>query len=260
MMNTADIPIMILAGGRGTRLMEQTRDVPKPMVTIGGKPILLHLMSCYAKFGFRKFIVCLGYKGEIIKDYFLDIPRHTSSARLLPGGRVEYEPGAGSDWEIMLAETGEHSLTATRILKASRYVKADTFGLTYGDGLSNVDLAAELAFHRAHGKIGTMLAVHPPSRFGMMDLADDGRVQVFREKEKLRNDYINGGFFFFRRELVDRLPRDENLSFESEPLARLADDGELYAYRHEGFWACMDTMRDREQLEAIYESGSAPWA
>jgi glucose-1-phosphate cytidylyltransferase len=258
-MNTGDIPIMILAGGRGTRLMEQTRDVPKPMVTIGGKPILLHLMNYYAKFGFRKFIVCLGYKGDVIKNYFLDIPRHTSSVRLLPGGRVVYEPGLGSDWEVVLAETGEHSLTGTRVLRASRYVEGDLFGLTYGDGLSNVDLAAELEFHCRHGKIGTMTAVHPPSRFGMMELAEDGRVQAFREKEKLRNDYINGGFFFFRREIADYLPKDENVSFEAEPLTRLAADGELFAFRHEGFWACMDTMRDREQLEAIHESGAAPW-
>ena len=259
-MKPCDIPIMILAGGRGTRLMEQTREIPKPMVTIGGKPILMHLMNYYAKFGFRKFIVCLGYKGSVIKDYFLDIPRHTSSVRLLPGGRVEYEAGLGSDWEVELAETGEHSLTGTRILRASRYVDADLFGLTYGDGLSNVDLAAELEFHLRHGKIGTMTAVHPPSRFGMMELEDDGRVRAFREKEKLRNDYINGGFFFFRRELFDRLPKDENVSFEAEPLTRLAADGELFAFRHEGFWGCMDTMRDREQLESIYESGSAPWA
>ena len=260
MMQTKDIPVVILAGGRGTRLMEQTRSVPKPMVTIGGKPILLHLMGWYAKFGFRRFVVCLGYKGDVIKDYFLDIPRHTASLRLMPGGKVEYEAGEASDWEIVLAETGEHSLTATRLLKASRYVDTDIFALTYGDGLSDADLAAELAFHLAHGKTGTMLAVHPPSRFGMMELADDGRVQVFREKEKLRNDYINGGFFFFRKELFARLPGDENTSFEAEPLARLAADGELFAYRHEGFWACMDTMRDRERLEEIYESGSAPWA
>ena len=259
-MHNKDIPIMILAGGRGTRLMEETREIPKPMVTIGGKPILLHLMQYYSRFGFRKFIVCLGYKGEVIKEYFLNVRERTSSVRLHAGGKTEYETGPAGEWDIVLAETGEHSLTATRILRAAKYVEAPTFGLTYGDGLSDVDLNAELAFHRAHGKIGTMAAVHPPSRFGMMELGSDGQVVAFREKEKLHNDYINGGFFFFQKEFIARLPADENLSLESQPLTKLAADGQLFAFRHEGFWGCMDTLRDRENLEKIYESGQAPWA
>lgn len=258
-MKKKDIPIMILAGGRGTRLMERTREVPKPMVTVGGKPILLHLMSYYARYGFHRFIVCLGYKGDVIKDYFLDIHKRTASVRLRPGGQIQFEEGPAADWDIMLAETGEHSLTGLRIAKAAKYVDAPTFGLTYGDGLSDVDLDAELAFHRQHGKIGTMTAVHPPSRFGMMELAEDGQVRAFREKEKLQNDYINGGFFFFQKEMLPRLSDAENISFESAPLTKLAADGELFAYRHDGFWACMDTMRDRENLEQIYEAGSAPW-
>jgi len=259
-MDNRDIPIMILAGGRGTRLMEETRDIPKPMVTIGGKPILLHLMQYYNRFGFRKFIVCLGYKGEIIKNYFLNVRERHSTIHLHPGGKMDVETGPMDDWDIVLAETGEHSLTAQRIRLAGAYVNAPVFGLTYGDGLSDVDLDDELAFHRAHGKLGTMAAVHPPSRFGMMEMGDDGRVLAFREKEKLHNDFINGGFFFFQREFIGRLPEHENLSLESEPLTRLAADGELFAYRHGGFWGCMDTMRDRENLEAVYESGSAPWA
>ena len=259
-MNKKDIPIMILAGGRGTRLMEQTREIPKPMVTIGGKPMLMHLMQYYAGFGFRKFIVCLGYKGDLIKQYFLNLRERTSTVRLHADGRVEYEEGPAGEWDITLAETGEHSLTATRILRASAYVDAPTFGLTYGDGLSDVDLDAELDFHLEHGKLGTMAAVHPPSRFGMMELGESGKVMAFHEKQKLHNDYINGGFFFFQKEFVERLADNENLSLESEPLAELAADGELFAFRHEGFWACMDTMRDRENLENIYESGDAPWA
>ena len=259
-MEKKDIPIVIRAGGRGTRLMEQTREIPKPMVTIGGKPMLLHLMQYYGGFGFRKFVVCLGYKGDMIKQYFLNLRERTSTVRLRAGGKVEYEEGLADDWEVTLAETGEHSLTATRIRRAARYLDAPVFGLTYGDGLSDVDLDAELEFHLAHGKTGTMAAVHPPSRFGMMDLGEGGKVVAFHEKQKLHNDYINGGFFFFRREFVGRLPESENLSLEAEPLAELAADGELFAFRHEGFWACMDTMRDRENLEKIYESGQAPWA
>lgn len=259
-MQNKDIPILILAGGRGTRLMEETRDVPKPMVTIGGKPILLHLMQYYSRFGFRKFVICLGYKGDLIKQYFLNVRERTSTVRLRAGGQVEYEHGPAGEWDITLAETGEHSLTATRILRAAAYVDAPTFGLTYGDGLSDVDLNAELAFHRAHGRMGTMAAVHPPSRFGMMELEPEGQVRAFREKEKLHNDYINGGFFFFQKEFLGRLPADRNVSLESEPLTRLASDGELFAFRHEGFWGCMDTLRDRENLEKIYESGNAPWA
>lgn len=259
-MQNQDIPIMILAGGRGTRLMEETREIPKPMVTIGGKPMLLHLMQFYSQFGFRKFIICLGYKGELIKEYFLNVRERMSTVRLHAGGKVEYEASPAGEWDITLAETGEHSLTATRIQHAAKFVDAPTFGLTYGDGLSDVDLDAELAFHRAHGRLGTMAAVHPPSRFGMMELGPEGKVLAFREKEKLLNDYINGGFFFFQKEFIARLPANENVSLEAEPLTKLAADGELFAYRHEGFWACMDTMRDRENLEKIYETGDAPWA
>ncbi len=256
-MQNKDIPIMILAGGRGTRLMEETRQVPKPMVSIGGKPILLHLMQSYSRFGFRKFIICLGYKGDIIKEYFLNIREKTSTVRLHAGGKVEFEAGPANDWDITLAETGEHSLTAMRILRAGEYVDTPVFGLTYGDGLSDVDLDAELAFHRAHGKLATMTAVHPPSRFGMMEMGEDGKVLAFREKEKLHHDYINGGFFFFQKEFISRL--SENESLEAAPLTKLSEDGELFAFRHDGFWGCMDTMRDRENLEKIYESGNAPW-
>ena len=256
-MEKKDIPIILLAGGRGTRLMEVTREIPKPMVTVGGKPILLHLMKYYSSYGFRKFIVCLGYKGDVIKDYFLDVRGRISDVRIR-GGNVEFEEGIANEWDITLAETGENSLTGLRVKRAGEYVDAETFGVTYGDGLSDVDLDAALAFHRAHGKIGTMTAVHPPSRFGMMDLGEGGAVRAFREKEKLQNDYINGGFFFFRREMLDRLT-GENVSFESAPLADLAADGELYAWKHEGFWGCMDTLRDRENLESVFESGNAPW-
>lgn len=256
----ADVPVVILAGGRGTRLMEETQVIPKPMVTIGGKPVLLHIMLSYAHFGFRRFIICLGYKGHLIKEFFLDLPKQMSSLVVFTcDGRSIYERGPVSDWEISLVETGEHTLTGTRVHYVRPYIRAPHFCLTYGDGLSDIPLDKELSFHLAHGRLGTVAAVHPPSRFGKLELARGGRVAAFREKETLSHDYINGGFFIFRREFLDRLSPTANQSLESEPLTRLARDGQLRAFVHDGFWRCMDTLRDRTTLEEIYEHGKAPW-
>lgn len=254
------MPVVILAGGRGTRLMEETQAIPKPMVTIGGKPILLHIMLYYSAFGFRRFIICLGYKGHIIKEFFLDLNRHISTLSIhTKGARHAYLARAATDWEITLAETGENSMTGQRLQRVAEFIHAPHFCLTYGDGVSDIDLRQELCTHLAHGKLGTVAAVHPPSRFGMLQLNDEGRVLVFQEKEKLRHDYINGGYFIFRREFLPRLLKNANESLESEPLASLAADGELYAYQHEHFWMCMDTLRDRELLEGLFEKGEAPW-
>lgn len=255
-----DVPVVILAGGRGTRLMEETQLLPKPMVTIGGKPVLFHIMRYYASFGFSRFVVCLGYKGHLIKDFFLDLDRHTASL-VIDGrsGRHQYDRAVHQNWRVALVETGEHSLTGTRIRLAGSFIDAPHFCVTYGDGLCDIDLAGELEFHLAHGRTGTVAAVHPPSRFGKLDIGAGGRVVAFREKEHLSHDYINGGFFIFRREFLARISPDENQSLESEPLARLAADGELQACKHEGFWQCMDTLRDRETLERIHDSGHAPW-
>lgn len=259
-MHISDIPVVILAGGRGTRLMEETQSIPKPMVTIGGKPILWHIMMYYSAYGFRKFVICLGYKGHIIKDFFLDLLKHTTSVRLrYRTGDVEYDSAQSPDWEIALVETGEHTLTGTRVKRVEKHLDAPHFCLTYGDSLCDIDLKAEWEFHLRHGLIGTIGAVHPPSRFGTLALADNGRVLRFSEKEPLRNEYINGGYFFFDQRFLQRLPEEGNYSLESQVLERLAADGQLAAYRHEGFWQCMDTMRDRETLEKIYESGKAPW-
>lgn len=257
----ADVPVVILAGGRGTRLMEETRTVPKPMVSVGESPIIVHIMRYYAHFGFRRFVVCLGYKGHVIKEYFMEYSQRTSDMVLrMRGGEMECstERPELDDWEIVLAETGEHSLTARRLHIARRYLDAPVFALTYGDGVCDVPLDRGLEFHLAHGKQGTVTAVHPPSRFGRLVFGDGAEVVSFREKETLRNDFINGGFFFFDRAFLDRLD-GENLALESEPLSSLAAEGELCAFRHEGFWQCMDTMRDRQLLEELYETGRAPW-
>lgn len=259
-MRTQDIPVVIFAGGRGTRLMEETQTLPKPMVTVGGMPILLHIMRHYGLYGFRTFIVCLGYKGHVIKDYFMDLPKHTSSLVVdFRTGRRVYKPADVSKWKVELIETGEHSLTATRLHRVASSLDAEHFCVTYGDGVSNVPLDKELEFHLGHGRIGTVAAVHPPSRFGRLDIARDGQVTSFKEKEHLSHDYINGGFFMFRRKFLDRLSAKQNESLEARPLTELAADGQLCAFKHEGFWMCMDTLRDRELLEDLYARGHAPW-
>jgi glucose-1-phosphate cytidylyltransferase len=259
-MHNKEIPVVILAGGRGTRLMEETTVVPKPMVSVGGKPILWHIMQIYGHYGFRKFVICLGYKGHVIKDYFLDLPKHTASLTIhARSGRADYVTEEANDWEIALVETGENSLTGTRLAKVKPYLEASHFCLTYGDGVADIDVAKEVEHHLAHGKLGTVAAVHPPSRFGTLELSGDGLVQSFQEKEPLHHDYINGGYFIFDRAFLDRLPGEGNYSLESEPLTELARAGQLSAYRHDGFWQCMDTLRDRTMLEELYESGKAPW-
>lgn len=253
-----DIQTVILAGGRGTRLKEETSVIPKPMVYIGDKPILFHIMSHYSYYGFKEFIICLGHKGHVIKEFFLDLPKYTSDL-VIDGKNKHHKYEDVVDWKVSLIETGEHTLTATRLFRVKNHIKAPHFCLTYGDGLSNIPLDKELSFHLEHGKSGTIAAVHPASRFGNIEIGEDGIVESFKEKEKLRHEYINGGFFIFKREFLDRLSPNENQSLESEPLSKLSEDGELYAYKHDDFWQCMDTVRDREYLEEIYESGQAPW-
>ncbi|MBA2293032.1 MAG: glucose-1-phosphate cytidylyltransferase [Gemmatimonadales bacterium] len=249
---------VILAGGLGTRLSEETAQRPKPMVEIGGRPILWHVMSIYARHGYREFVIACGYRGEVIKQYFHDYSIHAADWQidLQSGARTQLNQQA-PDWRIHAVDTGLHTLTGGRLQRLRQTLQDETFMVTYGDGLSDIDIARLVAFHRAHGKIATVTAVHPPARFGSMEL-DDGRVTRFSEKPQTAVGWINGGFFVFEPGVLDYLDGDAT-SLEREPLERLAAAGELMAYRHEGFWQPMDTLREKRQLEELWESGHAPW-
>lgn len=256
------VPVFVLCGGLGTRLKEETEFRPKPMVPIGQRPILWHVMRTYRHFGFRTFVLCLGYKGEVIRNYFLNYHRLSQDIRIdLATSEVTYLRDDGKlDWVVTLAETGERTMTGGRVARATqRYLgDAEHFAVTYGDGLTDADLAAEFAFHLDHGHAGTVLGVNPPSRFGELRLTGT-EVSEFREKPDLRGSWINGGYFFFRREFLKYLSEDECCVLEKDPLVRLAADGQLRVFRHTGFWDCMDTLRDREHLAHLAESGEAPW-
>lgn len=250
--------VVILAGGYGTRLAEATAVIPKPMVEIGHKPILWHIMNIYAAHGFTDFVVALGYKGEVIKHYFLDYYYHQNDLRIdLKTGGVEVIRDAPSNWTVHLVDTGLETQTGGRVARLGHLLGSETFMLTYGDGVSDVDIRELLRFHRSHGKVATVTAVRPVARFGEIVL--DGRwVRGFKEKPQTGAGLINGGFFVFEPHIFDYLGGDETV-LEGSPLETLAEEGELMAYCHEGFWQCMDTLRDRELLERLWASGEAPW-
>jgi len=250
---------LILAGGLGTRLSEETGSRPKPMVEIGGRPILWHIMKLYAKHGFQEFGVALGYRGEVVKDYFLQFHAMASDLTISLGtGDVHRHSPTAEDWTVHLMDTGLNTQTGGRLKRAASWLGKEPFLMTYGDGVANVDLPALLAFHRAHGKLATVTAVRPPARFGGLDLDDGDRVQRFSEKPQTGEGWINGGFFVLEPEVLSFISGDETL-WERDPMERLARDGELMAFRHEGFWMPMDTLRDRNTLESLWASGQAPW-
>jgi glucose-1-phosphate cytidylyltransferase len=253
---------VILCGGMGTRLREHTEFRPKPMVEVGGIPILVHIMRIYAKHGIDEFVLCLGYKGEQIKRYFLDYEAMQSDFTVELGKRnaltFHEREGHTPSWKVTLADTGLEAMTGARLRKAARYLDGETFALTYGDGVSDVDLRAALAYHRSHGGVATMTGVRPPSRFGEVE-HDGGRVRVFNEKPNVGTGLINGGFFFFEPRFLETLSAGDDCILEREPLERCAKAGELFVYEHHGFWQCMDTYRDWEHLEAHWASGRAPW-
>ncbi len=249
----------ILAGGHGTRLAEETEIKPKPMVEIGGRPILWHIMMHYSCYGYDNFVVALGYKGEVIKRYMVDYCSLNSNLTVnLRAGRVDTHNNEGiQDWTIELIDTGLNTMTGGRIKRLQPYMNNETFMLTWGDGVSTVDLDKLLAFHRNHGRLITMTAVRPPARYGHMEF-DGDRIREFTEKPQTAEGWINGAFFVAEPQVFDYIDGDDT-QFEKEPLERLAADGELMAYRHDGFWQCMDTRRDKYVLEKMWESGQAPW-
>jgi glucose-1-phosphate cytidylyltransferase len=253
-------PVMILCGGQGTRFREQTERRPKPMIELGGRPLLWHLMSFYAAHGHRDFVLCLGYMGEVIKRYFLDFAALESdfTVDLSQPKKLELHGGGARDWRVTCADTGELAMTGARVKRAARYLEGDTFLLTYGDGLSDVDLEALLDFHRSHGRACTVTGVRPQSRFGEL-VVDGDQVMRFSEKPLVSEGYVNGGFFVCSRRVLDYLSDGDACTFEREPMERLAADGQLMVYKHHGYWQCMDTYRDLQRLEEEWKRGRAPW-
>lgn len=249
---------VILAGGLGTRFAEETDILPKPMIEIGGRPILWHIMKIYAHFGHREFVVALGYRGDVIKRYFLDHARLESDFRIdLSRGEVTEYSANRDDFTVHLIDTGPSTMTGGRLLRLAPLLREGTFMMTYGDGVSSVDIGRLLEFHRRHGKLATMTAVRPPARFGRLEFAGDA-IARFDEKPQTGEGWINGGFFVLEPGVFDYLSGDDTV-WEREPLERLAAAGQLMAYRCEDFWQCMDTLRDVRLLESLWQDGSAPW-
>jgi len=251
---------VILAGGFGTRLAEMTEMIPKPMVTIGGHPILWHIMARYAHYGISDFIIALGYKASVVKEYFLKHYALNSDFQVdLASGQINYLSSSPGKWKVTLIDTGEKTMTGGRLARLKDQLSEDTFMVTYGDGVANIDISKLLEFHQAHGRTATITAVHPSARFGELEIdADSNIVRSFKEKPQLRQGWINGGFFVFERKFLDLIEGDETI-LEKQPLETVSELGDLMAYRHEGFWQCMDTMRDRTYLEELWGTGEAPW-
>jgi len=252
--------VIIFCGGKGTRLREETEFKPKPMVEIGGKPILWHIMERYAKFGFKEFVLPLGYRSSIIKQYFHDYKMKNSNftINLGTGDITLHDTAVSIDWQITMCDTGEDTEKGARIKRVARHLGSGPFMVTYGDGVADIDLAALLRFHKSHGKLGTFTGVRMPSRFGTVDMKADGSVESWQEKPLL-NQFCNCGFFVFEEAFLDYLSEEESCDLEKAPLERLAREGQLAMYRHEGFWQCMDTLRDYQLLNEIWDQGQAPW-
>jgi glucose-1-phosphate cytidylyltransferase len=263
--DSSNVPVFVLCGGLGTRLREETELRPKPMVPVGAKPILWHVMRTYSKHGFKRFVLCLGYKAEVVKSYFLNYASLNSdfTVNLKSDEVTVHSVDHDQDWEVTLAYTGELTMTGARVARAAaKYLgNSEHFAVTYGDGLTDADLTREWAFHKSENRIGTVLGVNPPSRFGELKV-DGGRVQEFAEKPEFTESWINGGYFFFNRKFLPYLSDTESCVLEREPLVRLAADGQLSMFKlpQGGFWGCMDTQRDREHLDKLWASGKAPWA
>ena len=253
------VPVVLLAGGLGTRLKEETEIRPKPMIEVGGLPILWHIMKIFAAHGHKEFVICLGYKGEIIKDFFLNYSaRHGSlTVDLGSGERAHLDRSGCEDWKVHLLETGANTMTGGRVKRAAAFLGNRRFFMTYGDGVANVDINALLAFHERTGKSATLTAVRPPARFGGLKI-NNGLVEHFEEKPQLGEGWINGGYMVFEPSVADHIESDATF-LEREPLEAMADAGQLAAYQHSGFWQCMDTVRDLDLLRDLWDKGVAPW-
>ncbi len=250
---------MILAGGLGTRIAEESDHKPKPMVEVGGLPLLWHIMKTYSSHGVKDFIVCLGYKGYVIKEYFFNYYRHTADLEInLADGSHRVLGSQAEDWKITLVDTGPDTMTGGRLKRVGHLLGDETFCMTYGDGLADIDIGSEIAFHRAHGKLATVAAVQPPGRFGVLVQDERGQVTSFEEKPSDEIGWINGGFFVLEPGVL-RYVADDTTSWERAPLSNLARDGQLTAFQHHGFWQPCDTLRDKRELEALWQRGQAPW-
>ncbi|MGE5418078.1 MAG: glucose-1-phosphate cytidylyltransferase [Acidobacteriota bacterium] len=253
---------VILCGGYGTRIRDVADNIPKPMIPVGSYPILWHVMKYYAHFGHSQFVLCLGYKSEVIKDFFLNYEAHTRDFTVLLGAQmvIDYHSSHSEDWQVTLAETGLNAMTGARVKRIQKYVAGeDDFMLTYGDGVGDIDLDKLAEFHKSHGKILTVTGVRPPGRFGEINSDSRGQIIEFNEKPQATGGRISGGFFMCRRELFDYLDDREDLVFEQDPINRLVRDGQMMVYEHNGFWQPMDTYRDYSLLNGLCEQGKAPW-
>lgn len=251
--------VVILAGGFGTRISEESHLKPKPMIEIGGKPILWHIMKEYSTYGYTDFVICLGYKQYVIKEFFADYYLHTSDVTFdMKNNKMLVHNNYSEPWSVTLVDTGLNTMTGGRIKRIKDYIGNEPFMLTYGDGVSNVDLRKLEEFHRSHGKIGTMSTYNVGQQFGVLDIDDNDQVNAFREKDNSDGSMINIGFMVMNPEIFDYIEGDDTV-FEKAPLEKLAAEGQLMAYKHKGFWKCMDTQRDKQQLEKLWDSGNAPW-
>lgn len=250
--------VVILAGGFGTRISEESHLKPKPMIEIGEQPILWHIMKYYSSYGYNDFVICLGYKQYMVKEYFADYFLHTSDVTFdLQNNKMEIHNNYSEPWKVTLVDTGLNTMTGGRVKRVREYLNDETFMLTYGDGVCDVNINDLVSFHKAHGKMLTLTAVKPEGRFGVLDIQDN-KVQAFREKSQYDAGWINGGYMVVNPQIFDYIEGDSTM-FEKEPLTKAAHDGELMSFKHEGFWQCMDTKREKEKLEKMWNEGKAPW-
>jgi glucose-1-phosphate cytidylyltransferase len=252
--------VLILAGGHGTRLSEETDVKPKPMIEIGGKPILWHIMKTYSNYGFNEFVVLLGYKGYYIKEYFANYFLHQSDVTIdMLNGQMEVHNNSSEPWKVTLLDTGLNTMTGGRIKKAQEFIGDEPFMLTYGDGVANVDINKLVKFHKSHGKAMTMTSAQPDGRFGALNIDSNNKVNEFKEKPKGDGSWINAGYFICQPEVLNYIDNGDDVVFEQEPLKNLAKKGEIYTYKHNGFWMPMDTLRDKMKLNELWDKNKAPW-